>query len=159
MPSQLAKGGVQAISVHTPSTQPATPLGNEQTLPHAPQLLTSPVVLISQPLAGSRSQSAKPALQVKPHTPAAQVGCALAGVGQTVPQAPQLRMVFRSVQTPLQQPWPGAHISPHPAQFPGVPSSTQAPSQQDWPPLQTVVQVPQWDGSLETLMQKPPQQS
>jgi hypothetical protein len=46
----------------------------------------------------------KPGLQR--HTPCRQVACA----GQTVPQAPQLVLVFRRVHVPLQQPCPLGHV-------------------------------------------------
>jgi hypothetical protein len=59
--------------------------------------------LISQPLAGFLSQSAKPALHVKLHCEPVQVATALGRAGQTVPHAPQLLGLLRvSVHWPLQ---------------------------------------------------------
>ena len=52
-----------------------------QDTPHAPQLASSPVTLISQPLATLRSQSAKPALhEAMAQVPDAHVPVPLAGV-------------------------------------------------------------------------------
>jgi hypothetical protein len=79
------------VKPHVPAVQVAVPLaGVGQTWPQPPQLLTSVWVFVSQPFAALASQLAKPALQVNPHVPPLQVAVALAGVAQTLPQAPQL---------------------------------------------------------------------
>ncbi len=76
--------------------------GVGQTLPHLPQLEALVCVFISQPLAALPSQSAKPALQPPmPHTPFAQVALALAGAGQTLPQAPQFCVVWSDTSQPF----------------------------------------------------------
>jgi hypothetical protein len=73
-----------------------------QAAPHAPQCATLDVTLVSQPFAPLPSQSPKPALQVMPHAPDAQVAAALEGVGHTLPQRPQLaRSVERVEHAPL----------------------------------------------------------
>lgn len=59
-------------------------------MPQRPQSVALLVTSTSQPLVGSRSQSAKPVAQTKPHVGATQVDVACARVGQTVPQPPQL---------------------------------------------------------------------
>jgi hypothetical protein len=103
--------------LHTPRLH-AVPV--RQVTPQPPQLALSFVVLVSQPLAALRSQSAKPALQVPTaQAPVAQVGVALATV-QARPQAPQLVTVRVLVSQPLstsrsQSAKPEAQLS---AQFP-----------------------------------------
>ena len=74
---------------HEEATQEAPP----QPAPQLPQLFGSSVRLTSQPLAALRSQSPKPALQVKLQVPPEQVAVALAGAEQTLPQLPQLETV------------------------------------------------------------------
>ena len=70
--------------------QAARELGPKgQVIPQPPQPLTSNWRLTSQPLAGARSQSAKPAAQLKPQPRPPQEAVALAGVGQTAPLARQ----------------------------------------------------------------------
>jgi hypothetical protein len=70
--------------------------GAVQTLPHAPQLLTSDCSFTQ-----AFPHRLKPGLQTNPHAPVAHVGLALAGAAQTLPQAPQL---FRSVCSLTQAP-------------------------------------------------------
>jgi hypothetical protein len=83
-------------------------------------------VLISQPLAELPSQLPKPALQVMPQSPAAQVAVPLVLL-QTVLQPPQCVGVLRLVSQPLaalpsQSPKPGAQAIPQlPAVHVGVP--------------------------------------
>jgi hypothetical protein len=71
-----------------------------QTFPQPPQFLSLVRVLVSQP--GSRSQSAKPGLQVKPHIPALHVVVALARAGQAFPHIPQCEV---DVLTLVSQPF------------------------------------------------------
>ena len=80
----------------------ATHEGPPQALPQLPQLFASFVRLTSQPFAAFRSQSPKPALQVKLQVPPEQVAVALAGDEQTLPQLPQLeRVVLVFTSQPL----------------------------------------------------------
>src|SRR5437879_8470219 len=60
---------------HVPPLQIGAAFGNEQTVPHMPQLLVSFWTLTSQPLPAIRSQLAKPMLQENVHMPAWQSGC------------------------------------------------------------------------------------
>jgi hypothetical protein len=86
--------------------------------PQAPQLNLAVLVSVSHPLAGLPSQLAKPALQeAMPQTPPLQPAVPLATAGQTVPQAPQLLVVFRGVQAPPQQPLPAAQTTPQAPQW------------------------------------------
>lgn len=67
-------------------------------------LLSEPPTNTSHPLFESLSQSAKPGLQAKLHSPALQVALALNGALQAVPQLPQLfELLVVSTQTPEQQ--------------------------------------------------------
>jgi hypothetical protein len=66
------------------------PLG--QTLPHAPQFASSIRTSSSQPSAAFELQSAKPALQALPHTPAVQEAVSPGPAGQTMPHALQLEL-------------------------------------------------------------------
>src|SRR5437868_5001145 len=128
---------VKLPQVHWPLTQ-LSPL--EQAWPQAPQL---PGVLraVSQPSAGLLLQSPKPARQTKPHAPPLHTAIALTGGVQTPPQAPQLLMVFREVQTPPQHPKPAAHVTPQPPQLLVVFSAAHAPLQQPWPAAQACPQL------------------
>ena len=77
--SQSAKPALQLPILHVAFEQKAVPLLEEQTLPHAPQLLTVLVRLVSQPLAALLSQFPKPALQLAtPQTPFEQTAVPLA---------------------------------------------------------------------------------
>ncbi len=93
-PHRIA-GGVQGHSAptqpQTPPTQVAVaPAGTEQTCPHAPQLLTSLSVCVSQPLTLSLSQSVYPGSQeLTTQMFAVQWGTAWGSV-QACPQLPQL---------------------------------------------------------------------
>jgi hypothetical protein len=87
--SQSASGSMQAV-VHIPDTQAGVAPGRAtHAVPHAPQSVSESSVFVSQPLAGSPSQSAKGATQVNPHDPALHVETALAGSGHTCPHTPQ----------------------------------------------------------------------
>jgi hypothetical protein len=139
--SQSAKPILQLATRHVPAAHAGAPLGVEHTLPHAPQLDAFVCVLTSQPLAGFRSQSAKPALQLATaHIPAAHAGVPFA-IAQVLPHEPQLAAfvcVFTSqpfagfpsqsakpaLQLAIPQPpavhtpvaLAGAHAIPHPPQ-------------------------------------------
>ncbi len=76
---------------------------------------------------------------------------------QALAQAPQSVTVFKGVQIPPQQPWPAAQAVPQVPQFVVVLRSVHTPLQQPWPTAQALPQAPQ----LRTVFkgaQKPPQQ-
>ena len=103
-PSQSAKPGVQLV-VHVPLVQAKLWLAPaEQTLPQAPQFLSSVLVFTSQPVLAARSQSRKPGLHAPmPQRPPVQPGVAFAGAKQLLPQRPQLWVSeLVSTQAPLQ---------------------------------------------------------
>jgi hypothetical protein len=75
---------------HSPLTASHTGVEPEHVLPQAPQFIAVSSE-VSQPLAALPSQSPKPGLHVKPHTPLLHVAMAFAGTGQAFPQRPQLR--------------------------------------------------------------------
>jgi hypothetical protein len=119
-----------------------------QTLPHMVQLLVSVLVLTSQPLVGSPSQSAYGGVHVPTtQAPPLQVEVAC-GKSHGVSQAPQwLASVFRFVSQPLVA---------SPSQFP-LPSkqvSEQVPSAHA-PPAQSVGSLHFWPG--RQVEQAPPQ--
>src|SRR6478752_879339 len=103
-----------------------------QSVPHAPQFATSLDDLVSQPVAGSPSHSAKPALQVKEQTPSLHAAAALVVVAQGVQPAlphPAFGSSFET-QAPLHHFWasvqmPEAFVAPLPSLPPGT-SPTQA---------------------------------
>jgi hypothetical protein len=75
LPSQSAQGAVHVLTLHCLASHFGVPLLTLQILPHAPQLLGSLTMLVSQPFFGSLSQSAWFASQVPIlHTPATQLG-------------------------------------------------------------------------------------
>jgi hypothetical protein len=87
--SQSELPGEQVMR-QTPITHAAVLLGPEaHALPQAPQLPALLLRFTSQPLAGSPSQLAKPALQVSWQAPMTQLAAALAPTGQALPQRPQ----------------------------------------------------------------------
>jgi hypothetical protein len=86
---QLAKFGLHEATPHAPATQLGVPLLAAQLRLHAPQLLRSVLVLISQPSFTWLLQLAKPRLQLWiPQLPITHRGVALL-VAQMVPQPPQ----------------------------------------------------------------------
>jgi len=81
-----------------------------QALLQVPQWVALVPRLASQPLLGSPSQLPKPVVQVKPQVPPVQVVVALARVGHTVEQPPQLpTSVWRLRHAPLQAVRPVEH--------------------------------------------------
>jgi hypothetical protein len=157
-PSQLPKPASQARA-QAPSTQAGVALvcGGHR-LPQRPQLVAALRRSVSQPLAASASQSPKPAAQARPHTPAAQVGVALAPAGHTIPHAPQwVTAVEVAVSQPLAA---AASQSPKPA----AQASAQTPARQAGDalgpdPQGTASQAPQRVGSFCRLMQRMPQRT
>lgn len=75
-PLQLPHPGLQPATVHTPPEHPDVPFGVTHAAPQPPQLAGSVVVVVSQPLLGSLSQSAVPGSgQVEhPQLPAVHLG-------------------------------------------------------------------------------------
>lgn len=86
---------------HTPPVQVAVPFVLLQTVAQVPQWAVFVFVLISQPLAALKSQSAKPGLQAIWHVPLLQVAVPFV-VEHLVPQALQLLIsAFRLTSQPL----------------------------------------------------------
>jgi hypothetical protein len=99
---------------HAPEAHIAVPPVALQTAPQRPQFDVELCVFTSHPSAALMLQSAKPALQVNPHAPAAQVDVALARAGHAVPHAPQFDVsVARLTQRPPQLVSPAPHTSVH----------------------------------------------
>jgi len=95
LPSQSPQPALQS-SEHAPLVQRGEPFCDGHTLLHAPQLLTSPAMLVSQPLEVTRSQSWYPALQAAmTQLPALHAGIAL-GSEHALPQPPQLAVLESS---------------------------------------------------------------
>jgi hypothetical protein len=117
-PSQSPKPALQLPTPHAPARQAAVALGTLHTRPQAPQCAVAVLVLVSQPLAASPSQSPKPALHdATPQRPPAQLGAPLA-TAQDRPQAPQLPVEVPVLvsqplaASPSQFPNPGAQVMP-----------------------------------------------
>jgi hypothetical protein len=90
LPSQSPKLPSQ-VNPQAPPVHVALALARAgQTLLHAPQCATVEASETSHPSVRDELQSPKPAVQTKPQVPVAQAARALATVGQTVPQPPQL---------------------------------------------------------------------
>jgi hypothetical protein len=113
--SQLPKPAAHAM-VHVPLTQVGDPFTLLQTLPHAPQLVTDVLVLVSQPLPTLASQFANGVLQLRmAQLPVVHEGVAL-GRLQERPHPPQFAVVWRFVSQPseyrpLQSAKPAAHAA------------------------------------------------
>jgi hypothetical protein len=89
--SQSPKPAEHAAIRHWPSLQAADEPGKVHRFPHVPQCAVLVARVVSQPLAATPSQSAKPALQVPiAQPPAAHTPVAL-GSEQSIPHEPQLR--------------------------------------------------------------------
>jgi hypothetical protein len=142
MPSQLVKPALH-VNPQAEAAQVEVALARAgHTVPQAPQLVAAVARLVSQPLAMPMSQSAKPAAQVSPQAPPAQVGALLGRAAQRFPHAPQLLMSARgSMQRP-----------PH--EMP-VPGQAHTPEVQLVPPAQRLPHAPQWALSLSGLTQRP----
>ena len=149
VPAQL-RCPVWQLTPHWPAEH-TVPLG--QTVPQAPQLVLLVLVLTSQPLAASPSQSAKPAAQAASvQAPALQRVVAL-GSAQARPHPPQwAALVAVSVSQPLAA-W--LSQSPKPVERRTI---AQAPAVQPWVAVlaraQAAPHAPQWAGSMAVLAQK-----
>lgn len=89
-PLQSPRGARHVSIPHTPALHLAAALVNEHTFPHAPQFAASPSLFTSQPSAGKRLQSSKPAVQLAiRHAPSTQLSLAFSR-SHTNPQPPQL---------------------------------------------------------------------
>jgi hypothetical protein len=88
-PSQSPLPGSQLEIPHTPAAHTGVPLGAGHTLPQPPQWLGLLCRLVSHPLCGSLSQSAKPGL----HAWMLQVPATHAAVALASTQLPQSRVV------------------------------------------------------------------
>jgi hypothetical protein len=144
------------VDVHRPPEHERDmTLAVEQARPHAPQFVTLVLMLTSQPLLATPSQSAKPVLQVKPQTLAVHLDVALARAGHCVVHEPQwFGSVVVFVHWPLQSTWPVGHdstqeppeqtcaavqVRPHEPQFWGfVAVSTHWPLHSENPELQRI---------------------
>jgi hypothetical protein len=101
LPSQSPKPVAQVAMAQRPMVHAAEALGTWQRLTHAPQRAGSLFKLVSQPLAGSPSQSPHPCRQVKAQRAPAQAALAFGRRGQTLPHWPQLRpSLMRSASQP-----------------------------------------------------------
>jgi hypothetical protein len=117
--------------------------------PHAPQFIALDRVSASQPLVGSRSQSAKPAAHAPiPHVPIVHEAAAFIGAGQARPHAPQF---ITSVCTSKQ-------LAPHMILGAGQ-SERHAPATHTCPAAQAAPHAPQFIGSDCVLVQRPPHDS
>jgi hypothetical protein len=107
--TQMLEQSVEVVPVQLLSHVAVAPealqkgVAPEHAVAHAPQW-AAVRRSASQPLPASPSQSAKPALQVNPHAPAAQLARALAGVGQGAQLVPQVATEV-SLAQPVPQRW------------------------------------------------------
>ena len=116
---QSAQPALHAATLHVPFTQLPAAFGVPHALPQLPQLLGSPSVFVSQPLAALPSQSTQPASHAAiAHCAATQLVVAC-GSAQACPHAPQFAASTASatsqpsVASRSQSAWPGAHAMPH----------------------------------------------
>jgi hypothetical protein len=87
-PSQLPNPTEQAWRLQLPLKQVAVAFAKLHAFPHAPQLATLPLRLVSHPFAGFASQSPKPEVHATWHAPAAQLGVPFAPL-HAWPHVPQ----------------------------------------------------------------------
>jgi len=118
-PLQFPKPALQLDTAHAPAVHLGVALGVTHAAPHAPQLRTSEFGSTSQPFVASRSQSRKSPVHATVHAPALHAAVALARIGQTLLQRPQLRASsVKSDSQPFddmasQSPRPATHVSEH----------------------------------------------
>lgn len=89
-PSTSKKLAAQPVTTQLEPPQPADAFGRLHGEPHAPQLLTSLLVSISQPSGADPLQSRNDPMHAKPQALPLHDRIALARAGQTLPQPPQL---------------------------------------------------------------------
>lgn len=154
--SQLPKPAEHSIP-HTPAAHVGAALGGvAHRTPHPPHREGSLRRSTSQPFSASPSQSAKPVAQALPHTPAAQVGVALARIGHALLHAPQCAtLVAVAVSQPLA-------VIPSQSSKPAPQASPQAPAVHAGDALApagqgTASQAPQRAGSVCRSMHRMPQ--
>ena len=143
--SQLPKPELHEAMPHVPLEQLAVPFaGVEQTVPHAPQLLTLVFMFVSQPLAAFASQLPYPELQEpNPHVPLEQTAEPLLGVEQVVPHAPQcVVLVFKLTSHPLEGS-PSQSAQPE-LQVPMPQTPPEHPAVALGGAEQVIPQAPQW---------------
>ncbi|MEZ4393138.1 MAG: hypothetical protein R3A48_18785 [Polyangiales bacterium] len=93
-PSQSPRPALQVATAQTPARQVALPPETAHAFRHAPQCEGDTRVSVSQPLAASPSQSAKPAAQVSTrHTPPEHAAVATFAVAHDRPQLPQFAVL------------------------------------------------------------------
>ncbi len=89
IPSQSPKPTAHVATLHAPAAQYGVASGRLQAAPHALQLPTEVSVLVSQPFAGTLSQSPNPARHRDAHVPRLQYADAFVGAAHVLPQMPQ----------------------------------------------------------------------
>jgi len=151
--SQLPKPALHVLSEHVLAVQTAEAFAYEHAVPHAPQLLTLFVRLVSHPFTGLLSQSPRPAEHVVVmQTPDEQPGAPPIPT-QTFPHEPQLVTLVLmlvsqpSAAVPLQFPKPELHVE-----------ITQVPAEQPataFANVQAVLQLPHRVGSVFRLASHP----
>ena len=117
-----------------PAAQYGVALARLHTVPHAPQLVALPVMLVSQPLAMLPSQFDQPPVQVHAHELLAQVRVVCGYVAQITPQPEQL---FGSEARFTQLPVAAQYVVPAGHEL------TQVPPEQTVPAPQTLPHAPQ----------------
>jgi len=153
--SQSAKPALQAATAQAPAVQAGVPLATAQRVEQLPQCVASEPRSTSHPFEASPSQSAKPALQVNAHAPAAQDTAAWALGAHAIPQPPQCSTVARvSTSQPLaampsQSPRPGSQLP--------IPHAPAAQAPVALAGAQAVPQAPQW-AALTRVSTHPPLQ-
>lgn len=151
--SQLAKPELHDATVHALAAQPAVPFATVQALPQLPQLFGLFEVFTSQPSLLCPLQSAKGAVQeLMPQTALTQFAEAPPGVGQILPQTPQLfTLVLRLTSQPLA-------TLPSQLANPALQAMPQLPPAHDGVPLlllHTLPQPPQLPALVFTLTSQP----
>jgi hypothetical protein len=172
LPLQSPKPGGQLLTPHRPCTHQGVPLPAWQTLPQAPQWLTSLVTFFSRPFLRSSSQSAKPSAHVIWQSPLEQYGVPFSAphVSPHFPQFAPSLLVFTSqplsgwpsqsayggvqeatTQEPPEHPATACgkvQAAPHRSQCSGVVFRlvshplARSPSQSPLPSMHTTLQVP-----------------
>jgi hypothetical protein len=152
-PSQSARPAVQAETAQTEAAHEGVPPGVTHARPQPPQCEVLVRVSVSQPLTASRSQSAKPATQVKAQAPREHAATPLGGAGHDAPQRPQCVTEARTsvsqplVALPSQSPKPSTHAAT--AQEPISQTAVALGGSQRRP------QAPQWEALVRVSVSHP----